>query len=48
MNKVIGVILIVVGIILVLCFMPGWFWCAFIGIVMIVVGILMLLGGNCR
>jgi hypothetical protein len=46
-NKIIGICLIVVGLILVLCFMPGWLWCAFIGIVMIVIGILMLIG-SCR
>ncbi len=40
--KIIGTLLIVAGVVLLLCFLPGWAWGAILGVALIASGIYML------
>lgn len=42
-KKLIGFFLIVVGVIMLICFMPYWMWLAFLGLVLIGVGCYVLI-----
>ncbi len=44
--EIIGYVLLVVGIILLFCSMPGWVWTALIGLVLIVAGFLLIRFGK--
>ncbi len=37
-----GLLLIIVGLIIVLVILPGWFWCAVAALTLIIVGVILL------
>ena len=40
--KILGAVLIVSGLVLLLCFLPGWAWGAILGIILVACGIYLL------
>ena len=41
-TEILGYALIVVGVILLFCCIPGWAWCALLGVALVVVGYIVL------
>ncbi len=37
-RKIIGFFLIVLGVIMIICFMPSWVWLSILGVVLVAVG----------
>lgn len=40
--KILGILLIVAGVVLLLCFLPGWAWGAILGVALVACGIYLL------
>jgi len=41
-RKIIGFILVTIGVIMLICFMPYWMWLSILGLVLIIAGVFVL------
>jgi hypothetical protein len=45
MRRIVGFFLVLIGVVLLLCFMPFWMWLALLGVTLLILGCIVLIRG---